>query len=427
MAFGTNKSSPLDDPAAAGLIPHQFVPISGAAPPPPWGMPGTPIFDLLTYLYARRGADFQEEQAFFLSMKETLRQVDRPIGDLGFLGMEKATRLLHDALVNKIHIVIVGDFDVDGVCATAILMRALRPFTTVTAVIPDRKTEGYGLSPALIPRIPESAGLVITVDNGISAMAGARMVRQRGQKLLITDHHLPGDQAPDADAIINPNQHGCPFPWKSTCGAGVAWYLLWALQTIYPEWKTRMPIRALLSLVALATVADVVPLERNNRLLVRLGLDIIRRGAHVRRTNGRCGDAPIGLYALFRVSGRNAAQASSTDCGFSLGPRLNAAGRMANMSQGLDLLLSDDATQAQTMAEALQKINQERRAVEGTAMEEAVEQAMSTLPDNLTCRGHHTCSADSQKNILVLADPRWHEGVVGLMAGRLKERFGSPV
>lgn len=404
MAFGIRRLEETSRSAESSLL-H-------ISPPPFWDGCGAPITTLLNDLYSRRAGDFQTEQETLLVPRNAIRQLEKPIGPSGLLGAIPAVHLLHETLVNKTSVAIVGDFDVDGVCATAILMRALSPFTQTIAIIPDRKTEGYGLSPLLAERIPQSAGLVITVDNGISAIAGARVLRERGQKLLITDHHLPGDVIPEAEAILNPNQKGCAFPWKSTCGAGVAWYLLWSLQGIYPDWKETMPIRDLLSLVAVATVADVVPLERNNRLLVRIGLDIIRHGR-----------GPAGLQALFRVAGKDPAQATSTDCGFVVGPRLNAVGRMANMMIGLNLLLTDDDAVAQGLARELDATNRERRQVEGAAMEEAVEQAIQSIPD----AGKTRVGAKSEPDILVLADPAWHEGVVGLMAGRLRERFGVPV
>ena len=423
MAFGVSSSLTVDAQAVSTLqgatsachSQNHGTPQSDALSPPPWGAPDTPMADLISRLYARRGGDFQTEQETLLNPRNAIRQLERPAGSNGLLGGASATHLLHESLMNKTPITIVGDFDVDGVCATTILMRALSPFTQTTAVIPDRKTEGYGLSPLLAERIPRSSGLVITVDNGINALAGAQVLRARGQKLLITDHHLPGDAMPQADAILNPNQPGCSFPWKSTCGAGVAWYLLWALQTVYPEWKGTMPIRDLLSLVAVATVADVVPLEHNNRLLVRAGLDIIRHGG-----------GPLGLQALFKVAGKDPAQASSVDCGFVVGPRLNAVGRMANMMTGLDLLMTEDVGVAQSLARELDATNRERRQVEGTAMVDAVELALSTLT---AASLPSDAKADERKqlDILVLADATWHEGVVGLMAGRLREQFNVPV
>jgi len=412
LAFGIKSSSPQENPSTEDL-PLQCggTPVSqDSSLPPLWGAPGTPMASLIKDIYDRRGGDFFQERDTLLEPRKAIRHLARPIGPEGLLGAEAAADLLHDALTNQIPIAIVGDFDVDGVCATAILMRALSPFTQAVAVIPDRKSEGYGLSPLLAERIPKDAGLVITVDNGISALAGAQVLRDRGQKLLITDHHLPGDALPHAAAILNPNQPGCPFPWKSTCGAGVAWYLLWALQTVHAEWKGTMPIRDLLSLVAVATVADVVPLEYNNRLLVRIGLDLIRQGR-----------GPLGLQALFRVAGRDPSQATSTDCGFIVGPRLNAVGRMANMMTGLDLLLTEDDAVAQSLARELDTTNRERRQVEGAAMEEAVEQAVQSA--SLAVQKTETDAPD----ILVLANPSWHEGVLGLVAGRLRERFGVPV
>lgn len=422
LAFGVSPSLTADAQAVSTLhgatsachSQNHGTPQSDALCPPPWGAPDTPMADLINRMYARRGGDFQTEQETLLNPRNAIRQLERPTGPNGLLGVASAAHLLHEALTNKTSIAIVGDFDVDGVCATTILMRALSPFTQTTAVIPDRKTEGYGLSPLLAERIPRSAGLVITVDNGINALAGAQVLRERGQKLLITDHHLPGDAIPQADAILNPNQPGCSFPWKSTCGAGVAWYLLWALQLVYPEWKGTMPIRDLLSLVAVATVADVVPLERNNRLLVRAGLDIIRHGG-----------GPAGLQALFKVAGKDPAQASSVDCGFMVGPRLNAVGRMANMMTGLDLLMTEDAGVAQSLARELDATNRERRQVEGTAMVDAVERALSTL--TAASLPLDAKAPGVKREILVLADPTWHEGVVGLMAGRLREQFNVPV
>ncbi|MBU2792786.1 single-stranded-DNA-specific exonuclease RecJ [Acidithiobacillus thiooxidans] len=401
MAFGLrNPSENIESEEAADTSPSCDSTLSASEA----------VAHFMERLYAARGGDFALERETFADIREGIRRLEKPVGPLGLLGILPAVHLLQDALTTKTPIAVVGDFDVDGVNATTILVRALSPFTEVTPIIPDRKTEGYGLSPVLAQRIPLWAGLVITVDNGISALEGARVLRERGQKLLITDHHLSGDILPEADAIVNPNQPGCPFPWKSTCGAGVAWYLLWALQGVYPEWKGRMPIRDLLSLVAVATVADVVPLEQNNRMLVRIGLNIIRQGL-----------GPIGLQALFRVAGKDPTQATSSDCGFIVGPRLNAVGRMANMMTGLELLLTEEDATAQTLARELDATNRERRAVESSSMVEAVDRALLSLPSDM--EGNPA----THRELLVLSDTTWHEGIVGLMAGRLRERFGVPV
>ncbi|WP_290576517.1 single-stranded-DNA-specific exonuclease RecJ [Algiphilus sp.] len=318
----------------------------------------------------------------------------------GLQGLDEAAALVASAVADDTAICIAGDYDADGATSTALLMRGLRALGArrLDHVVPDRFTMGYGLSTALADAAHErGAELLITVDSGISSMSGVAHAQARGMRVVITDHHLPGEAIPSADAIVNPNNTGDAFPSKCLAGVGVAFYLLAAVRARIG--RDRLNIAELLDLVALGTVADVVPLDRNNRILVAQGLARIRAGR-----------ACPGIRALLEVGGRDAATADAATLGFVVGPRLNAAGRLENMGQGVDCLLCDDPEQARTMARELDRLNRERRDIETVMVDGA--DAARVLPDALG---------------LCLYQSDWHEGVVGLVASRAKQSAHRPV
>jgi len=326
-------------------------------------------------------------------------------------GTEEAAILLADAIEAEAAMLVIADYDCDGATACAVAVRGLRMMgARVDYLVPNRFETGYGLTPEIValaldhPRLG-SPDLLITVDNGIASVDGAQAAQEAGLALLITDHHLPGPALPVADAIVNPNAGGCTFPSKAIAGVGVMFYVLIALRA---ELRRRSlhgsdaPLARLLDLVALGTVADVVRLDANNRLMVAQGLSRIRSGR-----------AQPGLLALFAIAGREPRTASAQDLGFTVGPRINAAGRLADMSVGIECLLTDDPAQAQHLAASLDAINRQRREVERTMQEEALASLAETPAP--------------ERRVIVLSDPGWHQGVVGLVAGKLKERFHRPV
>lgn len=319
---------------------------------------------------------------------------------------DKAVSLLLEALENQSRICISGDYDCDGATATAVMVRGLRSlgFKNVDFLVPNRFRDGYGLTPPIVEQVLQrGADLLITVDNGISSIAGVAAAKAAGLKVIVTDHHLAGEVLPEADAILDPNQPGCAFPWKSTAGVGVAFMLIlalfWELESRelgeFPNPKQLTP------LVALGTVADVVPLEYNNRLLVDVGLRRWRKGW-----------APEGLLALARVSRVNIENLQASSIGFQIGPRLNAAGRMDDMTIGIRCLLEDDPEKALELAKELDQFNRERRVVE----KEQCSEALIALPEDPT--GQFGLTA---------VIPDGHIGVIGIVAGRLKEEFHRPV
>jgi single-stranded-DNA-specific exonuclease len=331
-------------------------------------------------------------------------------------GIDVAARLLADALDARERICIVADYDCDGATACAVALRGLALLGaapgTLHYVVPDRSVHGYGLTPAIVDLArAQQPALLVTVDNGIASFDGVAHARSHGLGVLVTDHHLPaaGGRLPDADAIVNPNQPGCGFASKALAGVGVMFYVLLALRA---ELRARgrfdaaaqPKLDALLDLVALGTVADVVRLDPNNRRLVAQGLKRIR----ARRMQP-------GVAALFAVAGRDPARASTFDLGFALGPRLNAAGRLADMTLGIECLLSDDAARAAELAAALDAINRERREVEAGMLLRSDELLERLLP-----------ATDAPPPALALFDPQFHEGVVGILAGRLKDRLHRP-
>ncbi|MEM6160423.1 single-stranded-DNA-specific exonuclease RecJ [Erwinia sp. P6884] len=325
-------------------------------------------------------------------------------------GIDRAAEILQNAIADNLCIMIVGDFDADGATSTALTVLALRSMggSNVKYLVPNRFDDGYGLSPEVVEQAAaRGAQLIVTVDNGISSHAGVSLAHEKGIAVVITDHHLPGDTLPDAEAIVNPNLQDCAFPSRSLAGVGVAFYLMLALRArLRDGGATTLPnLAELLDLVALGTVADVVPLDANNRILVWQGLSRIRAG--------KC---RAGIRALLEIANRDARQLAASDLGFALGPRLNAAGRLDDMSVGVALLLSEDIAQARMLASELDALNQTRKEIEQGMQTEAL-----ALCDKLER------SSEALPLGIAMYHPDWHQGVVGILASRLKERFHRPV
>jgi single-stranded-DNA-specific exonuclease len=324
-------------------------------------------------------------------------------------GIDQAVDLLVEALRRQWHVCVIGDYDADGATSTALVVSLLRQFglTQVGYLVPDRFRYGYGLTPEIVALARQrKPDLLITVDNGIASVEGVAAARAAGMRVLITDHHLPGQALPDADAIVNPNQPGCGFPSKVLAGVGVAFYLMSALRArLRSEGQKNGPtLAAWLDLVALGTVADVVPLDRNNRILVEHGLRLLRAGR-----------ARPGIQALLRVAGRDTTRATSNDLGYAAAPRLNAAGRLDDMSIGIECLLSEDEDVALQQARRLDQLNRERRELQQQMQDGALTDLAGQLQAGALPVG------------LCVYDPQWHQGVTGPVAGRLKELYHRPV
>ncbi|HAE8424337.1 single-stranded-DNA-specific exonuclease RecJ [Salmonella enterica] len=361
---------------------------------------------LLRRLYASRGVR---------SAHELERSVKGMLPWQQLSGIDNAVEILYNAFREGIRIIVVGDFDADGATSTALSVLGMRALgcDNISYLVPNRFEDGYGLSPEVVDQAKaRGAQLIVTVDNGISSHAGVAHAKTLGIPVIVTDHHLPGDTLPDADAIINPNLRDCEFPSKSLAGVGVAFYLMLALRTFLRDkgWFDERGIAPpnlaeLLDLVALGTVADVVPLDANNRILTWQGLSRIRAG--------KCRP---GIKALLEISNRDPQQLAASDLGFALGPRLNAAGRLDDMSVGVALLLCDNLGEARVLASELDALNQTRKEIEQGMQAEALilceklERSSETLPGGLA-----------------MYHPEWHQGVVGILASRIKERFHRPV
>ncbi|EBO8882230.1 single-stranded-DNA-specific exonuclease RecJ [Salmonella enterica subsp. enterica serovar Infantis] len=361
---------------------------------------------LLRCLYASRGVR---------SARELERSVKGMLPWQQLSGIDNAVEILYNAFREGIRIIVVGDFDADGATSTALSVLGMRALgcDNISYLVPNRFEDGYGLSPEVVDQAKaRGAQLIVTVDNGISSHAGVAHAKTLGIPVIVTDHHLPGDTLPDAEAIINPNLRDCEFPSKSLAGVGVAFYLMLALRTFlrdkgwFDERNIAPPnLAELLDLVALGTVADVVPLDANNRILTWQGLSRIRAG--------KCRP---GIKALLEISNRDPQQLAASDLGFALGPRLNAAGRLDDMSVGVALLLCDNLGEARVLASELDALNQTRKEIEQGMQAEALilceklERSSETLPGGLA-----------------MYHPEWHQGVVGILASRIKERFHRPV
>lgn len=361
---------------------------------------------LLLRLYASRGVR---------SAGELERSVKGMLSWQQLSGIDDAVALLYRALQEELRIVVVGDFDADGATSTALSVLALRSLGcgNVTCLVPNRFDDGYGLSPEVVDQAhARGAQMILTVDNGISSHAGVDRAHELGIPVLVTDHHLPGETLPDAEAIVNPNLRDCTFPSKSLAGVGVAFYLMLALRAhlraqgwFAARGLAEPNLAELLDLVALGTVADVVPLDANNRILTWQGLSRIRAG--------KCRP---GIKALLEIANRDAQKLAASDLGFALGPRLNAAGRLDDMSVGVALLLCDNVGEARVLASELDALNQTRKEIEqgmqaeALALCEKLERSSETLPGGLA-----------------MYHPEWHQGVVGILASRIKERFHRPV
>ena len=396
-----------------------------------WALEQAGIHPLLARLYAARGVQSKDE------LDDALNLLLPPAG---MLGTTEAAKLLADAIAQNKRLCIVADYDCDGATACAVGVRGLRMLgaRNVSYLVPDRVVDGYGLTPPIAERVhAQGADVLITVDNGIASVAGVQAAQALGLQVLVTDHHLPGSELPSAEVIVNPNQPGCGFASKSIAGVGVMFYVLLALRAELRQRgvfdatepapgrpklastpsggsephevgsvgaRPQPRLDALLPLVALGTVADVVKLDANNRRLVAQGLRRVRAGA-----------LPPGMAALMRAASRETAKATTFDFGFALGPRINAAGRLADMTLGIECLLTDDAGRADELAKQLDAINRERRVIEGDMREMAMEMAESLFDEG-----------DEPPPAICVFDPDFHEGVVGIVASRIKDKLHRP-
>ena len=373
-----------------------------------WALEQSGLHPLLARLFAARGIRSPDE------LDDALARLLPPST---LLGAAESARALADAIAQGKRLCIVADYDCDGATACAVGLRGLKLLGAphVQYLVPDRVVDGYGLTPAIAKRVKAAgADVLITVDNGIASLEGVRAARELGLQVIVTDHHLPAQQdgqtvLPTDCLIVNPNQPGCTFESKSIAGVGVMFYVLLALRAELRERgvftaQSQPKIDTLLPLVALGTVADVVKLDANNRRLVAQGLKRVRAGA-----------MPPGMAALFRAAARKPEAATSFDFGFALGPRLNAAGRLADMTLGIECLTTDDEGRAEELARTLDGINRERKNIEGEMREMAMEIAESMFDES-----------EQPPPALVVFDPDFHEGVVGIVASRLKDKLHRP-
>ncbi len=361
------------------------------------------IHPLLARVYASRGAGAEELD---LGLARLLPPAQLHNAD-------RAATLLADAIAADLKLLIVGDFDADGATSTALALTVLRQFGAqhVDYLVPNRFDYGYGLTPEIVElAATRQPDLIITVDNGISSIDGVAAARERGITTLITDHHLAGRELPEADVIVNPNQPGCGFPSKNLAGVGVIFYVMLALRAELRKrgWFEQRPepnLAHYTDLVALGTVADVVPLDHNNRILVAAGLQRIQAGL-----------ARPGIRALLEVASRDSRSVVASDLGFAVGPRINAAGRLDDMSIGIECLLSEDSGRAATLAMQLHQLNQDRRIIEGDMQAEALRELA----------GLELAEEGDPPVAMTLYQPGWHQGVIGILASRIKDRLHRP-
>ncbi|QEI12144.1 single-stranded-DNA-specific exonuclease RecJ [Cellvibrio japonicus] len=363
------------------------------------------LHPLLQRIYSARGIQQEAE------LQYQLTHMLKP----NFKGLDETVGLLVDAVVAQARVLVVGDFDADGATSSALAVLALRAMglKQVDFLVPNRFEYGYGLTPEIVAvAAAQQPDVILTVDNGISSIEGVEAARDLGIAVIITDHHLPGAHLPDADAIVNPNQPGCPFPSKNLAGVGVIFYVMNALRGALRDmgWFAESGIAepnmaSFLDLVALGTVADVVPLDHNNRILVSQGLARMRAGA-----------ARPGIMALLEVAGRQPQRLVASDLGFAVGPRLNAAGRMDDMSLGIQCLLCDSLPLAREMAAQLDELNRDRKAIETGMQQEAMGMLQKVLNADENALPWGLC----------LFDETWHQGVIGILASRIKDRYHRP-
>ena len=356
------------------------------------------VSPFIAQILARRGV--QSEQELELKLKHLLAP--------NLKGLPQAIELLDQALDRQKKIVIVGDYDADGATSTALMVLALQEMgAQVNYLVPDRFKYGYGLTPAIadLAFSKFQPDVLVTVDNGISSHAGVAQAQAHGMQVVITDHHLTTKETPAAEAVVNPNQLGCEFPSKALAGVGVAFYLLANLSSgRAQQGKSSVKITQYLDLVALGTYADVAALDYNNRILVDAGIKRIQQQ-----------QCRIGISALLEIAGRDATQLKAPDLGFVLGPRINAAGRMETMDIGIECLLAEEYSTAYALAQQLNQLNVERRQVE-TQMKQ----------DALSALAQFKLELSETPAALILFEPHWHQGVIGIVAGRLKEQFHRP-
>ncbi len=370
------------------------------------------IHPVLSSIYQARGIQSSAELNYELSgllPYHTLFDID------------KAASIIADAIIAQQRILIVGDFDADGATSTALGIRALRQFGAHEAcyLVPNRFEYGYGLTPEIVEVASHmQPQLLITVDNGISSIAGVKAAKEAGIKVVITDHHLAADELPMADAIVNPNQPACEFPSKAACGCAVIFYVMTAVRAELKkrgwfEQRQEPNMAQFLDLLALASVADVVPLDKNNRILVEQGLKRIRAGKTI-----------VGIKALLQVGGKNAEKLVASDLGFAIGPRLNAAGRLDDMSTGIECLLTDDQGLAHQYAEELNSLNEERKNIERDMQQQALSWLQS---QSLSQFAQPSIHQGEQPWGQCLYDADWHQGVIGILASRIKDKLHRPV
>lgn len=358
------------------------------------------LHPVLARLYASRGATGE---------KELSTELNAMLPPAGLLHIDQAAKFLADAIAQNKKLVIVADYDCDGATACAVGLRGLRMLgANVDYIVPNRFEYGYGLTPEIVAltQKEKSPDVIVTVDNGIASVDGVAAANAQGIAVVVTDHHLPGDHLPDAAVIVNPNQPECGFPSKNLAGVGVMFYVLLALRAelrqrgVFDQ-QNQPKLDTLLDLVALGTVADVVKLDANNRILVAQGLKRMRAGR-------MC----AGIAALFRVAGREPGNASPFDLGFALGPRLNAAGRLADMALGIECLTTDDEGRAWQIAQELNGINADRKDIEREMQDVALLHLDDFQPQD--------------SNTITVFDESWHQGVIGIVASRLKDKFYRP-
>lgn len=363
------------------------------------------VHPLLQRIYNSRGIKNPQE------LQYQLAQLHKP----NFKGLQEAVSILADAVVAGAKIIIVGDFDADGATSSALAVLALRAMGlhNVDFLVPNRFEYGYGLTPEIVAvAAAQEPDVIITVDNGISSIEGVQAARELGIAVIVTDHHLPGSELPEADAIVNPNQPGCDFPSKNLAGVGVIFYVMNALRAELRQmgWFvesgiTEPNMASFLDLVALGTVADVVPLDHNNRILVAQGLQRIRAGV-----------ARPGIKVLLEIAGKQAHKVVASDFGFALGPRLNAAGRLDDMSLGIQCLLCESESLAREMAMQMDDLNKDRKAIETGMQQEAMTMLQKVL----------SADAESLPWGVCLFDETWHQGVIGILASRIKDKYHRP-